>query len=251
MNVDNKLRLGQVSNKADLLAKLKSVSIKVPPRGRKGGGRKPYHTEKWCMARLLATLAERNDASLGYPLDLAPQLVRHRGPDFFLTMNKKTIGVEVTELIPEDFAKAIAMRNVIDPDACLPLTYFKRGHRQSTNNIKKIIKGERRYPPPWTGDEVERDWACDTMDRIADKAEKLNDYDPTDDVWLYIPVNFSGGLLESNGGLNGAMKYLNGALSKSDGCEKQFSRIFIEVCSEIIEIQSKSIERYAINNLWR
>lgn len=84
----------------ELVALLAATDISVPPRTR---GRRSRHVERYSVALLLATLADRE---LGYPLSL----VHRDRPDYQLEMDGRRIGVEHTEAVPENEAHRSALR---------------------------------------------------------------------------------------------------------------------------------------------
>jgi hypothetical protein len=85
---------------SELISILESINIKVPLRTE---GRSTEDCERWSICRLLATLAKNN--LLKYPVE-----VHHRNkPDFRIRIGQDIIGVEVTEAIPQDLARADAL----------------------------------------------------------------------------------------------------------------------------------------------
>ncbi|KIL05685.1 hypothetical protein QX25_06690 [Stutzerimonas stutzeri] len=90
----------QAGTLAELRTKLAELDIDVPARSE---GRRNHHAERYCIAHLLATLpAER----LSFPLTL----VHSDKPDFVLTMSGTEVGIEHTEAVPENVARANFLR---------------------------------------------------------------------------------------------------------------------------------------------
>ncbi|MDZ4251879.1 MAG: hypothetical protein U1A72_04825 [Sulfuritalea sp.] len=76
-------------------------------------------TETWVIARLLATLA--HDARLTFPVS-----VTHRDrPDSFVQLENKTIGLEITEAISQQYASYCALADREFPDVLIEPAHFR------------------------------------------------------------------------------------------------------------------------------
>jgi hypothetical protein len=80
--------------------KLAQLDISVP---RRSEGRKTHHAERYGIAHLLATLPQTR---LSFPL----VLVHGDRPDFVLEMRSGNIGIEHSEAVPENEARAQIIR---------------------------------------------------------------------------------------------------------------------------------------------
>lgn len=89
-----------------LLQLLAATDISVPPRAL---GRTKEHTQRWAIARFLATFA--NADLVRFPLELTDG----ERPDFVLTRAGDEAGIETTEAIHPDHARIDALRNVTVP----------------------------------------------------------------------------------------------------------------------------------------
>jgi len=135
---------------SDLLRQLATIDITVPPRGPE---RTKDHCEQWSICRLLSTFAD--STLLHYPLRVDPD----DRPDFLLSMRKVRIGVEVTEAVATDLARADVLQQNKDYDVARSFQrVLPADLPRSRKDIEKIAKGETRGTC-WSGDSVEREWA--------------------------------------------------------------------------------------------
>ena len=117
-----------------LLALLSNTHIHVPARGLE---RLKEHTQRWAIARFLATFAHTE--LLKFPLELN----RGERPDFVLMRAESPAGVEATEAIHEDHARIDALSNV--RGYAEPRLYYRirAGEpRKSLAEIEAIAGGE-------------------------------------------------------------------------------------------------------------
>ena len=84
-------------NEEGLLRQLALMDISVPPIEQ---GRTTQHCEKWSICRLLATLIKYH--ALEFPI----KVTKGERPDFCLHTGQKQIGIEFTEAIQPDYARA-------------------------------------------------------------------------------------------------------------------------------------------------
>lgn len=135
---------------SSLLDQLSILDINVPPRTK---GRTQEHTERYTAAHLLSAIATTD--LLDYPL-----IFKHRDkPDFSLSMNAETLGIEHTEAVPENHAHRTALRE----KGHGPSTYFEPPSRigeRKKSRRELLTEIECNHPgSPWMGDSVEREWA--------------------------------------------------------------------------------------------
>ena len=130
-------------------------------------GRTTKHSETWVTCRFLATVAETN--LLDYPVCVEPG----DRPDLILVLPLGRTGVEITEAISEDQARAEvqAEREGITHQRSVPR--YKAGEpRRSQREIEKFGRGEARVFPRM-GDSVERDWVDAMLFIIERKVRKF------------------------------------------------------------------------------
>ncbi len=85
----------------ELHSQLRSANVEVPGRA---SGRTSEHVEIYSIVRLLAT---RPYGLADFPL----KLLKQERPDFVLTLNGNEVGIEHTEAISQNDAKAAALRD--------------------------------------------------------------------------------------------------------------------------------------------
>jgi len=211
-------------NKYEMPDLIRSVNMEVPLRTE---GRKKDHTERYSMARLLATLpAER----MHFPL----QLGHSDRPDFVLSMAGNLIGIEHTEVVPENIAHADFLRE----KGHGPETYFtpraipgesKKTHHKLRDEITADIPGFG-----WCGESAEREWAAAMLHSIQAKMIKVqaDGFTRHKKNWLLMYDNWPGPALN----LPKAVSFLEPLLA----VEKAFSvfdTIFIMDDHELCEIK--------------
>lgn len=166
----------QADTPAELKTKLGALNIEVPLRAEK---RKSSQVERYCIAHLLATLpAER----LSFPLTLT-----HRDrPDFLLTMlDDGDVGIEHTEAVPENVARAQVLRERgAGPDVYF-ITHATPGEPRKT---AAELRSEIETDAPggaWVGDSPEREWAAAIAHYAKEKLPKV-----TADGFARYPTNW-------------------------------------------------------------
>jgi hypothetical protein len=148
---------------AELRARLAELDIDVPLRSE---GRRKRHTERYCIAHLLATLPAEQ---LSFPLTVA----HSDKPDFLLTMSGGDVGIEHTEAVPENIAHADFLR---EKEGLGPEVYFTPHvvpgePKKSADELRHEIKADE-FGPGWSGDSPEREWAAVIAHYVKEKMQK-------------------------------------------------------------------------------
>jgi hypothetical protein len=157
------------ANSADeVIANLRAASNTVLPRGQ---GRTKEQTENWVLRNLLATLASAQH--LDFPIQ------PHRGdrPDLILTTASGTVGIEVTEVMTEAYARAEVIRDREFPGVPVDPSLFRPGKAPETSaEIRDLLRasGGRLRGKGWGGDDVETEWADAVAAAIEHKEAILN-----------------------------------------------------------------------------
>jgi len=151
----------------ELLHVLRDVPDEVPPRGM---GRRTEHTEPWVTKRLVASLA--TGGFLRFPL----LLELDDRPDIALRSDGSEIGIELMELVPPAYARAVAVANREFPDAIVDRSVFGWESEWTPSEIREHLRteGHRLSGGGWAGDAVEREWAEAVRNAIEKKTERLN-----------------------------------------------------------------------------
>lgn len=226
---------------SELLAVLRGIDISVPLRTH---GRTKEHCERWSMCRLLSTLAERNLVS--YPLHL-----HHRDkPDFMLRIAGETIGIEVTEAIPQDYAAASAMNERQGSQGVIDMSLFRWGAEPKTaRELREIISQKELTGDGWEGDTPEGEWAEAMHDILNVKHTKLlaSDFERLKSNWLLIYDN----LPLPNPDNKLSLKILARRLGPYWAMPSRFDSIFIESGDDILLVEPAGTSIRRINNLWK
>jgi len=97
----------KADSRTDLERIFKEALSSVPARGQ---GRNKLHTEPWVAFHSLHALAV--SSQICFPITLT----RRDKPDYHLHTSDGSIGIEITEAVPESYARAIAIANCEFPD---------------------------------------------------------------------------------------------------------------------------------------
>ena len=161
---------------------LGNTNLEVPGRI---SGRSKDHTERWIICRLLATLADKG--RLGFPLSLT----HLEKPDFTLAVPGRTIGVEATEAISEDFARCAALAERENPNAVIDMSKFRWGDPpKSLAALREILNASRFDGDGWSGESAELEWARYIASIVVSKTSKLGcGHRPHPAYWLAIYDN--------------------------------------------------------------
>lgn len=220
----------EACSESDLIQELKNILGTVPPRG---AGRTKEHTERWILRHLLATLAQ--SPLLAYPV--APE--KGERPDLVLQTGAGSIGIEVTEAVPEVYAQVVAIRNREFPGAIVDGSLFNWGSPpRAAAEIRDILRncGHRLSGLGWAGDAVEEEWASAISAAVEVKTAKLNE--PTfrrqGSNWLAIYDNVPGAALD----LEVAVQKLSPLLASLPKLAVHFDVVTVESSDHIVLVRA-------------
>ncbi len=229
----------RANSKGELLSILKVIDIRVPARNK---GRKKGHCESWSIFRLLATLAKHN--AIYFPI----QLTKRERPDFLLKTADKYIGVEVTEAINPEYAKAATLPEANTEAAIIDPSLFKWGTpRRKLDELRLIVFQKKLNGPGWEGNSVETEYANAILNVMMSKTEKLRalGFDKFTENWLVIYCNITLPALNlDEANLLFAKKAMNYWSINS------FSRVFVERGTIIISYSRDCMEIMDLENIW-
>ena len=139
-------------NHSELFCQLKKLGVSVPPRS---SGRTKEHTENWIGLRLLIALSKINR------LDFPISVVHEDRPDLRIKTSKDSIGLELSEVVPTEYANAVSIRNKHYPNRPVDRKTFSGDKNFSKADIHDHFKnlGKTSKETPWLENSVERDWA--------------------------------------------------------------------------------------------
>jgi hypothetical protein len=170
-------------NSTELFSILENADISTPPRNK---GRTTAHCETWSICRLLATLAKHER------LDFPIRLKKRERPDFLLVSGNRHIGIEVTEAINPEYAKATTLPEADIVGSIIDPSLFKWGTPpRKLHELRSIVSRKKLTGPGWEGKSVEREYAKAVSDVITVKMEKLNKtgFEIFAENWLAIYCN--------------------------------------------------------------
>lgn len=182
---------------------LSKLNIKVPARGE---GRKTEHCEQYQIYHPLKGLFEAG--KIEYPASL----VKRERPDFVLMLGQNIWGIETTEVVHPDWARASTLPESQNDDSVLDPSLFKWGTKnRSLTKLREIASKEKLTGTGWAGDSVEIEFAQSIYDTVCAKHLKLIEgYERFQKDCLLIYHNLSSPILDFDRGAELASEALNG-----------------------------------------
>lgn len=166
----------------ELKRNLAQLDISVPERSE---GRRNHHTERYCVAHLLATISP---SRLSFPLILT----HDDKPDFVLSMPTDRVGIEHTEAVPENVARAQFLREKGHGPEVHFIPHASPGEpRKTADQLREEIKSDDPGDG-WVGDSAEREWADAMMHHVKEKMVKAAavDFQRHSANWLLVYDNW-------------------------------------------------------------
>lgn len=228
-------------NSEELRAELARIEIGVVRRPER---RTHASRECYSVARMLATILNSN--LLSFPL----QVEFRDGPDVALHMQGKSIGVECTDAIAEEWAEILDLRASDFPRAIISLPRLKPGLRTLTQDDIRAYASGTKFGPPWVGKEVEQDWAKAMIHYVSKKLEKLRSgaYSEYSENWLLVHdewVMHPASVAEQQ--LAASLLAREHSIIFSKPC---FTRLFIESSNWLTFLTEDTYEVRSIVDLW-
>jgi hypothetical protein len=234
------LSIHAVHNRDALLSELRSID---PGVARRTKGRTKQQTETRIICRLLSTLARNN--SLEFPISAF-----HRDrPDVCVQVGSTSIGVEVTEAIPQQFAAFAALAETRYPNSLLDFGLFRWDSPKLTRrDMHDLLPQGQITSDGWEGDQPERDWALFIHRVVITKLQKLaaQDFEKSDRNWLSIYDNLPLPDID----LSDATGYLRPLLESNWSRQPTFDAIFVEHGICIVKVTELDTTCLALNDIW-
>lgn len=227
-------------NQHDLLRQLKQIDISVPPINQ---GRTTEHCERSSICRLLATLIKHQ--SLEFPIEV----MRIERPDFCLHSGKKEIGIEFTEAIQPDFARARVLPEADSDESIIDRSLFKwDASKKSLSELRSIASETKLTGPGWEGDEIEIEWSEAIFDTTQKKTQKLvlNGFTRFYENWLSIYDNLNSFALDIDKSCYLLADHLHGYWTNDS-----FDKIYVESGDLIVEISKGKFTKLKLNDVWK
>jgi hypothetical protein len=178
-----------------------------------------------------------------------PIALHHRDkPDFEFKCGPSTIGVEITEAIPQNLAAADALSERESPNALIEICHFKAGAKKKTaEELREIVTQKKLTGSGWADDEPEEEWAQAIQENCWEKTRKLcaPSFFKYPENWLVIYDNLS---LPME--LQKSVDYLIKNLSDYWEQSTIYDALLIESECEIIKLNSRSRVAWTIEDLW-
>jgi hypothetical protein len=225
-------------SKGELLLQLAATDIAVPLATE---GRTKEDVERWSVLRLLATLAQYEQ--LTYPLQARPG----DRPDYVVAVPAGTIGIEVTEAVPTNWAWASARREKQNYEEPVMLERFTPGEALRTPEAIEEIAQGRNTGSIWEGNAVEEQFAEVMLHFSLEKKEAFGKtgFKTCDSNWLIIYKRWPlPGLNESLGAKHFSQRLLQ--LSEP----LPFEKVFVECWKTFWEFSHGSVTSLQINDVW-
>ncbi len=222
-----------------LFALLRGIDLSVPGRTK---GRKTHHTETWTISHLLSTLAAAD--LLIFPVSVTP---RDR-PDFLIEAGGKTIGVEITEAISQQYAAYCALGEREFPGALLELAHFRwDSPDRAVEEMRALLRQTKLTSDGWVGDRPESEWALFIQSVVDNKLLKLAkpEFGKFENNWLSIYDN----LPMPNIHLAKAIGFLRPLLEDRWARVPGFDTVFIEHGPVIAHITAQGSDHLLLKDL--
>ncbi len=200
---------------------IKDLAIEVPARGQ---GRTTDHCEQWQIQHLLQALLEAGQ--------LHPPVALRKGesPDFLLETSTRCIGIENTEAINPDYARATVHPNAREGGSVVDPSLYKWGaHGRPSQQIAEEAGRTELTGDGWAGDSVEREFAESVVDLVDRKNRKLRSlYEKLDSDRLLIYHNQTLPCID----FGSALSYTKDALAHRWG-PSAFDTVYVHVFDRI------------------
>lgn len=211
------------SNQKELDTFLDNIDISVPSRSK---GRKTEHTEMYTIISFLKEFHNKEEFSFPFTLT-------HRDkPDFLITSQTKKIGIEFTESIPKQLAKATyLLEKHFECYAKLEPEFFGWDAPERTDNeILEILKKsqERLIGQGFVGKSIEIKWILGIKGCINKKTKKLNnsEFEIFENNYLLIYDNQTKPMLDKNYIVENLFPFLKEYWNEN--IQKTFDKVFID-----------------------
>lgn len=143
--------------------------------------------EHWIADRLIFALASHGQ--IAFPIE---RRLRDK-PDCCFDAGGRTIGLEISELVPTALRDAEVLQETVYPHARVHPSDFPWGKEWTEKDLHAFLaRGGSLHPRGWAGDEEERALAGNANERLALKTKKLNGegFDRYGENWLGLYASY-------------------------------------------------------------
>jgi len=224
------------SHRPELERFLRRAVGPVPARTK---GREKEDCEWWLICRLLSTLS--SNCMLTFPL----RLTKRESPDFEIDFGQTAWGIEVTEAIIEDEARADALAEKENLNAIIDPSLFRFGEKKDLDEIREIINQEKLTGEGWSGSQERIEVAQAIQSVIISKTRKLRnqhfDKYPLNCLLIYENISFDDFTLIAEHSVRLLKDYWSQGLI--------FDVIYIESGDSIFLFASGGIQKFKIKDV--
>lgn len=226
-----------INSAQELIGNLQEIDISVPLRAK---GRATEQCERWSICRFLVAFADSN--LLSFPI----RLVHRDKPDFLLELAQGKVGIEVTEVVPKNYAAINAYRDHKEIEG----PFFPKRHVPGEAKLPKAnLRQEANsgdLGDKWEGDSAELEWANAMKIFVLRKIAKSEEsgFELFERNWLLMYDNWP----LPDPSLAAAAEKLFESLS-ADDCYP-FEYIFIDCSSDFWIFTRNGYYSQPINNVW-
>jgi hypothetical protein len=157
----------QVTNSGSLQQLIRQFTTAPHPRRRQ---RTTEETERWIIGHFLEC------CKTCHPKTFPVEIVHDDKPDIFITEESAgSVGIEITELIEQNFANALALNELLStPTSVISTSHFRETEKpMSPTEIRAALK-DSGGGPGWRGGSAKHEWADLFFKKLSKKTEKLN-----------------------------------------------------------------------------
>lgn len=236
----------EAKNNKELLSKLSKIKINKPPKNK---SLKNEHAEKYCLLKILSTLAKSN--KIIYPLQILDRDgdKKRERPDFLYISGNHHIGIEHTQAVPENKIKEDIFRKKLGKNEVHAISEYhptdkRMGKKLLINKIENNNSSQASL-----NDSIEINWSSVMRYFIAKKENNTlkKGYKLFDKNWLIIHDNWTPKVSRN---IDLGLKYLLGELI-SYKHNFDFDCTYILSNDILLIISNNKCEKIQVNNLWQ
>lgn len=226
------------TNQLDFNWQIKLIDVFVPLRSQ---GRKSEHTERYSIVSFLKNFL--NEDLFDFPFKLT-----HRDkPDFSIKTSNEEIGIEFTESVPEQLARANALREEYFQGGVLEPGFFGWDAPERTNDeiLEILSKSQKQLiGQGFIGKSIEDEWIKGIVGCLMNKTVKLNiqNFEKFDKNWLLIYDNQTRSFLDKEFVSEKIKLILTDYWNKNSAL--RFDKIFIESGKYFYQVNPNSLRIY-------
>lgn len=174
----------RAANLDELRGQMRANPPGIPKRV---SGRENRQREHWIADRLIFTLASHGQ--IAFPIE---RRLRDK-PDCSFDTGGRTIGLEISELVPTALRDAEVLQETVYPHAKVHPSDFSWEEEWTEENLHAFLeRGGSVHPRGWAGDEEERALAGVANERLEKKTKQLNGegFERYDENWLGLYASY-------------------------------------------------------------